>query len=311
MNNTSDSDQNQDEKSGTDQENRSDSLLNRRKFVKSIYTIPLLGVSTTVNSISANPTSANPTSADRVDESKMTERKVDISSGDEVSGIIRNVEFGELLVFPSGTFSWSEKAEVCIDDWGIRCQSDTVFEVPAGLGDGEHARLIKTVSESNIADNFLLENLTFDSPGRAAPGLRLGVRSAAHVDGLHYRMNGPTSNQQQENGISAKVTNEDGVLRIDDYRQFNNGDLGGYADGDSRIGIFVGAGHRGTVRLVNPILQGFPNNGCYVSRQEGTVRIEGGLLANNNVSAVRVSGGIEVHDTTIFIDTDHYVDGGV
>ena len=248
---------------------------------------------------------------DHVDESKMTEHKVDISNGDEVSEIVRNVESGELLVFPSGTFSWSEKAEVYIDDWGIQCQSDTVFEVPVGLGDGERARLLKTVDGNNIADNFLLKNLTFDSPGRAAPGLRLGVRSVAHVDGLHYRMNGPTSNQQQENGISAKVTNEDGVLRIDEYRQFNNGDLGGYASGDSRVGIFVGAGHQGTVHLVNLVLQGFPNTGCYVSRQEGTVRIEEGLLANDNVSAVRVSGGIEVHDTTIFIDTDHYVDGGV
>ncbi|MFC6976812.1 hypothetical protein ACFQL1_22290 [Halomicroarcula sp. GCM10025709] len=37
--------------------------------------------------------------------------------------------------------------------------------------------------------------------------------------------------------------------------------------------------------------------------------VEDGLLMNNNVSAVRVSGGVEVRDTTIVIDTERYTDG--
>jgi len=276
--------------------------MNRRGFLSGVTAASLAG-------IVGLTTATEPAAATNVDESAMTEREVDVSEGEEVSGIVENVSSGELLVFPSGTFSWSDTAEVYVEDWGIRCQSDTVFDVPAGFGDGEQALLLRTVNGNLLADNFLLENLTFDSSGRAAPGMRLGVANDAHVDGLHYRMDGPQTHQSHENGISAKVVNSDGRLRIDDYRQFNNGDLGGYASGDTRVGIYVAKESDGTVRLVNPVLQGFPNNACYVSRHPGTVVIEGGLLMNNNVSAVRVSGGVEVRDTTIYIDTDRYTDG--
>jgi hypothetical protein len=241
-----------------------------------------------------------------------TEREVveaDVSPGDEVSDIVEDIEAGELLVFPSGRFTWSTTAHVIVDDWGIKAQDDTVFEVPSGAGIGDHAKLLATHLAKGTADNFVLENLTFDSPGRAAPALLLGVRNQAHVDGLQYRMNGPLDNQMHDNGLKAYVTNEDGVLQVDGYRQFNNADLGAYADGTSRVGVWVGPKNRGTVHLRNPVLQGFPNNACYVSRQPGTVVIEGGLLMNNNVSAVRVSGGVEVVDTTVYIDIDRYLDG--
>jgi hypothetical protein len=233
----------------------------------------------------------------------------DVAEGEEVSGVVGNVDSGEVLVFPPGRFRWTDLAVVTHDDWGVRCHPDTVFEVPAGWGDGDMGLVLKTVSSSGVADNVLLENLTFDSSGRAAPHVRLGVRSAAHVDGLHYRMNGPLTNQQHGNGITAFVERSSGTLRIDDYRQFNNGDLGAYGGGDSRIGIYVGSRNEGTVHLRNPVLQGFPNNACYVSRQPGTVIVDGGLLMNNNVSAVRVSGNVAVRDTTVVVDVDRYLEG--
>jgi len=276
-----------------------ENIVSRRNFIKgvSLASLGAVGLSKASNPVSA------------VEESAMTETQVDVSNGEEVSGIIDNVSSGELLVFPAGTFTWSARALVTVDNWGIRCDPDTVFEVPTGWGDGDMGLILKTVSGGSVADNFLLENLTVDSPGRAAPHIRLGARTTARVDGLHYRMNGPLSNGQHGNGITAFVTDADGTLEIKDYRQFNNGDLGGYGGGDSRIGIFVGNRNDGTVHLINPVLQGFPNNGCYVSRQPGTVIVDGGLLMNNNVSAVRVSGGVEVRNTTIVIDIDEYLDG--
>lgn len=235
--------------------------------------------------------------------------RADVTPGSDVSGVVGDVGSGEVLVFPSGQFSWSEPVTVTAEHWGIWCQEDTVFTVPPGTGTGESAELLSTHGRDGIADHFHLSNLTFDSPGRAAPGIRLGARSAATVSDLEYRMNGPLSDGEQENGINAYVKDPGGYLEIGDYEQFNNGDLGGFGDGDSRIGIWVGPRNEGTVSIRNPVLQGFPNNACYVSSQPGTVVVEGGLLANNNVSAVRVSGGVTVRDTTIYIDIDRYLEG--
>lgn len=235
--------------------------------------------------------------------------QVSVTPGDEVSGIVENIEANELLVFPSGRFRWSNETTLTKDGWGVWCQPDTVFEVPSGIGDGDDAEMIATDRNSSTADDFLLKNLTFDSDGRAAPGLGLGVRKDATVDGLEYRMNGPTSSGWQENGLRAYVKDPDGLLEISDYRQFNNGNLGSNGGGDGRVGIFVGPRHEGAIRLRNPVLQGFPNNACYVSHHQGTVVVEGGLLLNNNVSAVRVSGGVDVRNTTIVIDLDRYLKG--
>lgn len=244
-----------------------------------------------------------------VDTTEMAAVPVDISEGAEVSGIVEDVNEGELLAFPPGRFSWSEEARVFEDNWGINCHTNTVFEVPEGWGDGTDGIVLRTVEGGATADNFVLKNLTFDSLGRAAPSLRLGARKTAFVDGLHYKMNGPLSNRQQGNGLTALVRSPDGQFRIRSYRQFNNGDLGAYGEGNSRIGIYVGPSHNGTIHLVDPVLQGFPNNACYVSRQPGKVIVDGGLLMNNNVSAIRVSEGVEVHDTTILIDIVRYLDG--
>lgn len=295
--------------------------MDRRTFLKVTVAAGVVGVAgcqedegsrespSTATDAPTDVPSATPGDVNAEQESSLAEVSVDVADGEDVSNVVADVASGERLVFPSGRFTWESPIRVTADDWGIRCQEDTVFEVPAGMGDGAQGKLLRTNHRDKTADNFVLENLTFDSSGRAAPGLHLGARNSARVDGLRYEMNGPMSPRWQENGVHAYVENADGVLRIDDYRQFNNGDLGAYAQGNSRSGIWVGPSNQGTVHLRNPVLQGFPNNACYVSRQPGTVVVEGGLLMNNNVSAVRVSGSVQVHNTTIYIDMDRYVDG--
>lgn len=243
------------------------------------------------------------------EERDLTTVGADVADGEDVSDVIRAIDSGERLVFPPGRFEWREGVQKTADHWGLRCHDETVFEVPEGIGDGDGRQLLATFDRDRTADDVQLENLTFDSAGRAAPSIAFGVRNTGRIDGLRYRMNGPTTVHEQENGLVAFVENDDGRLYVNNYRQYNNGDIGGYGNGNTRVGIFVGPRNKGTVNLRNPILQGFPNNACYVSRHPGTVHIDGGLLTNNNVSAVRVSGGVVVRNTTIYIDTDHYLDG--
>jgi len=257
----------------------------------------------------ATPTETSPTAEQTTEPEGLRDVVVDPTVGEDVSDRVASIQSGERLVFPAGRFRWTEEVRVTADNWGIRCHEDTVFEVPTGIGDGNERRILLTHDGDRTADDVRLENLTFDSAGRAAPAVRVSVRNSGYVDGLEYLMNGPLSDQHQENGLRAYVEDPDGWLEIRDYRQFNNGDIGAYGKGDSRVGAYVPPSSRGTIVLRNPVLQGFPNNACYVSRQPGTVTVVDGLLINNNVSAVRVSGSVVVRDTTIYIDVDRYRDG--
>ncbi|WP_436926718.1 PKD domain-containing protein [Halosimplex amylolyticum] len=239
----------------------------------------------------------------------MTEVQVDVSPGDEVSDIIDNVQAGELLVFPSGTFQWSSAVQhIGRTDFGIRCQSDTVFEIPAGWGDSTQLGTQQILDLSDC-DNFLLENLTFDSPGRAAPGMKLQCDTAGHVKNLHYACDGPLSHDAHDFGMVPYVSDPNGLLLIENYRQHNNGDIGGYGSGDSRGAVWTGRAHEGHIYFSNPVLSGFPNNIFYTGRTTGQITIEDGFLANSNVSAVRCSGTTTVRNTTVYMDIDTYMDG--
>lgn len=244
------------------------------------------------------------------DPSLMELRYVDIEDGDEVSGIIESVADGEVLVFPAGQFRWSETVNKVANNWGIVGQPHdrTVFMIPE-----DDFRFMNTALGSSVtgraSENLLLKNLTFDSPGRANPSLRLGVESMGHVENLHYRCNGMIRTGSMENGVLAFVQDEEGDLTLRNYKQHNNGRLSDYNSGDGRVGLWTGGGHFGTAQVINPVLTGFPNNACYVGRTSGTVNIIGGYLANNNVSCVRVSGGITVRGTTMELDIDSYLDG--
>lgn len=289
--------------------------LTRRRFMKATGVAGMVGYGlTSMGSVAAEQPSG--ASAHDVSLEKMSATKVDVTDGDEVSGIIENVSEGELLVFPEGEFRWSRSVVVTVDNWGILGQPNdgTVFMVPEGhVGRDLTDYYLRTVRGSSLenpaGDNILLQNLTFDSAGRTNPGIRFGVRNAGLINNLHYRCNGTIGPEVMPNGLNAFVQNEEGHLLIRNYHQHNNGRLSDYNGGDSRTGIWTGAGHFGTVTLLNPILTGFPNNGCYVGRTPGLVDIIGGYLANNNVSEVRLSGAITVRGTTMELDVDEYAKG--
>jgi len=67
------------------------------------------------------------------DDSEMSVTWVDVEDGDEVSGIVADVEDGNLLVFPEGEFRWTESVGVTADNWGLLGQphDGTVFIVPS------------------------------------------------------------------------------------------------------------------------------------------------------------------------------------
>ncbi|MFC6962649.1 twin-arginine translocation signal domain-containing protein [Halocatena marina] len=292
--------------------------ITRRGFLKTAGVAGVIGGGLTGVDMAAGGAKSKPHQAlsPAHDPSQMSETHVDIADGDDVAGIIENVSDGELLVFPEGEFRWSRTVLVTVDNWGIRGQPNdgTVFMVPEGHTGREltdyHLRTIaKSSLENPAGDNILLKNLTFDSTGRTNPGIRIGVRNRGHVENLHYRCNGTIGPDLMPSGMNALVQNKDGHLTIRNYVQHNNGRLSDYNGGDSRSGFHTGAGNFGTVTLIDPVLTGFPNNGCYVSRTPGRTEIVGGYLANNNVSNVRLSGAVTVCGTTMELDTETYATG--
>lgn len=106
------------------------------------------------------------------------------------------------------------------------------------------------------------------------------------------------------NALYPVVRSPNGRGLVEGFVARRGGHVGAYNGGRGRVGIFVGRSHRGRLRLVDFRLEEFPNNGVYASRTPGTVQIEGGTFANNDISQVRLgSAGSYVDGASVVVDS--------
>ena len=101
------------------------------------------------------------------------------------------------------------------------------------------------------------------------------------------------------NAFNPMVRSSDGEGTVQDIVLHNEGRMGAY----SRVGVWIGEGHKGTLTLRDCNVEGFSGNGVYGSRTPGVVQIEGGVYKNNDLSQVRIgSNGSYVDGVTAETD---------
>lgn len=76
----------------------------------------------------------------------------------------------------------------------------------------------------------------------------------------------------------------------------------GAAPGTSSTGMLVDELSRGHLSFVDCHIEGFDDNGLYAEPPEGSITVEGGRYANNNVSSVRVRGDSTVRGVHVVCD---------
>jgi hypothetical protein len=215
-----------------------------------------------------------------------------------------------LLVFPEGEYRFTERT-VLLDhaNLGLLGRGDASFVVPERFNDK-----LLTIDRGT---GLLFENITIDLTAKGAtPGLHLAVEDDLEIHDIEFRGQGIHPDSQPQtcgntarsgcnenpdvfNALYPIVRSPDGTGRLQNVVAHNAGLMGAYTRG----GVWIGTSMKGTLTLKNCVFSGFPGNGVYASRTNGTVRIEGGTYANNDVSQVRIgSDGSYVRGATIAVD---------
>jgi hypothetical protein len=192
-----------------------------------------------------------------------------------------------LLTFPPGTYRFTEPQVVLgLDRVGLLGEGDVSFVVPPGF-DGN---LLTIAGGSEL----LLRGIDVDmTAAGAVPGLRLRARDRLLVEDVTFRGRGaytPTD-EPVANALSPVVGSPDGVGIVRNVRAHNDGPMGPEHRSDTgRAGIRIGGATRGTVRIENCHLRGFPSGGAYVSETAAPIRIVGGVYRDNDVAGIRIGG---------------------
>lgn len=138
-------------------------------------------------------------------------------------------------------------------------------------------------------------------------GLRFDIEDRVHVEGVEYLGRGTHPDDRVVNALSITVTNGTGTGLLRDVTALKGSAIGHYKGGKGRVGVYIGQGNYGTVRIEDCHLEEFGNNGLYCSRTPGTVEVIGGTYRNNNVAGVRIGGSTSFVDgAEIEVDLDKY-----
>ena len=210
---------------------------------------------------------------------------------------------GTLVVFPPGSYRFSETVTVNTERVGILGEGDVRFVPDTGFD----SLLFDGPMES--LDDVLVENVDVDIRApNTTTGIRLRCQNRFHVEDVEILGRG--TNDSPGGTTSAflfAIRNADGTGVVRNAVAKKGSRVDGYAGGNGRIGVWVGWSNKGTVRIEGCDFREFGNNGIYASRTPGQVEIVDCYFLNNNVAGARIGGdGSYVENCTVEIDFEKY-----
>ncbi|SNZ12221.1 hypothetical protein SAMN06269185_1557 [Natronoarchaeum philippinense] len=200
-----------------------------------------------------------------------------------------------------------------IDDYlAEHFDNGTAVHIPPGSyewngegldGDYENAALIGDGKPGAVELNFPEGEHRYNAVRAQAGEVRLE----------NFQIRGATGGEEAK--LRAEARGEDATMVLDKIWLPD-----GVEDGADGVGIYVGAEHAGTIRIVDCWVQNFSDNGLYASgpgadfddAENGKVIVEGGLFRNNNISNVRIgTDGAEVRNVAMVHDGQSPPNDGV
>ena len=209
-----------------------------------------------------------------------------------------------LLRFPPGTYAMDEMFRFTDYDH-VGFVGDDATVVPTPDFDYSAPWLFRLGVLADPGRDLLFEGFTFDF---TAPDTGMRALEAQVTDGLTVRDVRVVG--RHDGGTLGPamfdVLDPDGRGLVERFAAPDGGAYSANTDGDIEVGptgVLVSPYHRGTLRLRDLDVGGFPDNGLYASTPDGRVLVEGGRYRNSNVANVRIAGdGSYVRGTRIEVD---------
>lgn len=237
----------------------------------------------------------------------VADRGVDDTGGTPIDDALQSAATdGSLLEFPPGEYLVTQPL--------LRQRATRLGIRGTGEGPGD----VRFVHPRRYNDLFLnvrggrnsvLENFTVDQTEdrETATGIIFlqedGLRMQDVTVAGFTPTEGGNPDQNGEIDLIPAVTRPEGTGVVERFVSTGGGEVGVYPN--SYPGLYSGHHHQGDLRLVDCRVENCGGTGVYTSRTRGTVRVEGGRFANNEVAQVRVAGeGLSIRGAEIVVDTD-------
>lgn len=240
------------------------------------------------------PTEGTPATADSIPYSSEFANVVNVvEAGAETDGkkpidpvLEREAGNDTLLYFPQGRYLLADTMKLHeFTNFGMVGRGATFTTPPAGMV------LMFSIGIPGSASGFLFEGFEFDLRGVEQTPRPLVAKVD---DGLTVRdvsATGPTRIFRFD------VTSEDGAGLVERLKVTQS------PDDFFAVGCLVTPLSKGRMTFRDCHVEGFPNNGLYVSPSRGPVRVLGGTFANNGIANVRVGANSVVRGVTVRGDT--------
>ncbi len=263
--------------------------LNRRSYL-SLAGAAALGVASSSGTAAATH-SLNDDYGTVVD---IVDAGADPEGGESITPVLREVADDDTLVkFPPGRYYMDEQFRFTgFSNFGLASNGATIVPASYEEFDGPQYRLFRLGVDYDPGVDLHIENFTIDQTA-ADTGIR-----AFHVevdDGLVVRdvdVVGEHDSGTWGPGLF-NITSSSGSGLVENFRAPDGGTYSARTPGDLRwgpTGIIVDVNHRGTIEFRDCELGGFPDNGLYVSDDDGQVVVRGGEYRNSRAASIRLAG---------------------
>ncbi|WP_136718382.1 right-handed parallel beta-helix repeat-containing protein [Halorientalis salina] len=284
---------------------------NRRSWLRGLATTASAGALFGFGS-----TTAAGSTADRLDRYfeefgtviDIVEAGADNTGTESVVDVIREHRGDDtLLVFPPGEYYMDEQVRFTgFEKFGLAGNDATLVPADYQTFDGPQYRLFRLGVEYSPGTRLVFDGFDID---QTAPDTGIRVIDAVVTDGLEVR--DISVRGQHDSGTWGPgrftITDASGTGLVENFEAPDGGAWVDETPNDGNLwrgptGLLANS-NNGTLRFVDCVLGGFPDNGLYASGGSGKIVVDGGVFKNSNAACVRVGGqGSVVRNATIEVD---------
>lgn len=276
--------------------------LNRRSYLK-LGGLSLAGGGLGLTAASADADESmtrNEIEFDRVVDA-VDDLGLDPTGNESVVSALNDIDSGTLVQFPEGEYLFDGQVSVGGGTYGFESvgSEPATIRVAAGYNDW--------LLNGHGMPGLYFRGFTVDQTASETIGCFRLIGDRVHIEDIEFDGRADVWDYDAENMLNCAIEDPDGYGLVKNVVH-TEGHWARYGPGATgRIGIYTGARHAGTLRIVECDFREFGNNALYCSRNYGDVQVVDSYFENNNAAQIRIGGaGSYAENCTIVTDPDLY-----
>lgn len=226
---------------------------------------------------------------------------LDPTGNESVVSGLNSVSSGTLVQFPAGEYLFDGEVNIGSGTYGFESVGGERATIVVGQGNNDW------LLNGHGMPGLYFKGFFVDQTAPETVGCFRLIGDQVHIEDIEFIGRADIWESRSENMLNCAIEDSDGYGEVRNVVH-TKGHWARYGPGaGGRIGIYTGARHEGTLKIVDCDLREFGNNALYCSRNYGQVQVEDSYFENNNAAQIRIGGaGSYADNCTIITDPDSY-----